>query len=62
MAVDYFWVYQPLVAMITPPGEPRPSGFVWYHNASKHINEAHLTLALVAALIACWPARPRSPQ
>ena len=58
MVVDYVWIYQPLREMLIPPESPRPSNFAAYHNGSKYINEADVTLCLLAALLLCWPGRP----
>lgn len=64
MIADYFLIYEPLIAMITPPGSVRPSHFVGYHKASRHINEAGAVLSLAAALLLCWPGvrAPAQPQ
>ncbi|MBL8811199.1 MAG: hypothetical protein JNM43_13565 [Planctomycetaceae bacterium] len=58
---DYFWVYRPLQALIIPPGEARTQEFVTLHNRSRHINELHLTIALVAAVVICLPEKGRAP-
>jgi hypothetical protein len=55
--VDYKWVYQPLQVLITPPGQARTQQFIALHNQSRQINEVHLTIALVAAIIICLPER-----
>lgn len=60
MIADYFWIYQPLVEMITPLDKPPNPDFPAYHTASKHINELDLTLCFVAAVCICWPARNQS--
>ena len=57
MFVDYFWIYSPLAAMVMPPGQAKPSTFVAYHEASKHINLAGLIFAWVAAIALNWPMR-----
>ena len=54
---DYLWVYRPLQALIIPPGEARTQEFVTLHNRSRHINELHLTIALVAAIVICLPEK-----
>lgn len=56
MIADYVWIYQPLVEMVTPPGTTRTNDFEKYHNASKYINVADVTLCGVAAALLCWPA------
>jgi hypothetical protein len=58
MFVDYFGVYLPLAAMITPPGHVRPSQFDWYHRASMVINMAHVGLCLIAAILISRERRP----
>lgn len=57
MLADYFWIYTPLAAMITPAGSARPSHFQSYHAASEWINAAGLVVAFGAALLLCWPDR-----
>lgn len=54
-AIDFFYVYSPLQDLIVPPGKARTQEFVRLHNLSRHINEAHLLLMLIAALIAAGP-------
>ena len=56
MAVDYFWIYSPLAAMLNPPGQARPAAFVRYHEASKYINFAGLFCTLVAAIALNCPS------
>ncbi|QDV50181.1 hypothetical protein [Gimesia fumaroli] len=53
--IDYFWIYTPLEAMITPPGSPRPAEFRTYHQASKYINSVNILLSLTAAILANLP-------
>lgn len=57
---DYHWVYKPLQALIIPPGEVRSQAFLTLHNRSRHINELHLTIALIAAIIICLPEKASS--
>ncbi len=57
---DYHWVYKPLQALIIPPGEVRSQEFLTLHNRSRHTNELHLTIALVAAVIICLPEKASS--
>lgn len=60
--VDYFWVYQSLEAMITPPGSPRPAEFRSYHQASKYINSVNILLCLGAAILVSLPiTSPHQP-
>lgn len=56
MTVDYFWIYQPLLTMVTPPGQAKPAEFGSYHNASKWINLGGLILCLIAATLLNWPS------
>ena len=55
MALDYRFVYQPLLAMVTPPGVEKSSAFTQYHQASKYVNLVGLTLCLVASVALNWP-------
>lgn len=54
---DYKWVYQPLQVLITPPGQARTQQFMALHDQSRIINEVHLTIALIAAIIICLPEK-----
>ena len=54
MTVDYFWIYQPLLGMVTPPGQAKPAVFALYHEASKWINLAGLIACVMdSALLNC---------
>ncbi len=53
MVGDYIWVYQPLVEMVTPPGQSRPAEFVTYHKASKWLNALAISLCGIAAMFLC---------
>ena len=55
MVVDYFWIYQPLLEMVTPAGGAKPAEFVKYHEASKHINVVDLAILLIVTVMICWP-------
>ena len=55
--VDYKWVYQPLQVLITPPGQARTQQFITLHEQSRLINEVHLTIALIAAIVICLPEK-----
>lgn len=55
--VDYFWIYCPLEAMITPPGSPRPAEFHTFHQASKYINSLMILISLIAAIIVNLPEK-----
>lgn len=60
MFVDYVWIYLPLLRLVTPPGQPRDTNFIWYHEASKWINFAGLAFCLIASLLVNLP--PRRPK
>ena len=57
MVWDYFQVFQPLLQLITPPGQSRTEEFARLHNLSKLINEIDVSLCAVAAIILNWPVR-----
>lgn len=57
MSYDYQNVYLPLQKAITPPGQARSQEFMDLHQQSTRINITHLTLALLAAIIAA--SQPR---
>ena len=59
---DYIAVYSPLQQAITPPGQVRGPDFLSLHKQSELINEVHISLALLAAILICLPARPTSAQ
>jgi len=61
--LDYTLVYRPLQQLIDPPGQARSQEFVVLHERSRHANEAHLVLALIAATCANLPGKAslRSP-
>ena len=66
---DYKSVYLPLQELITPPGQARTQAFISLHNRSRVINEVHLTIALLAAVLLCLPdnltaaaKRPSCPE
>ncbi len=59
-AYDYVEVYLPLQKAITPPGQVRGPEFITLHKRSAFVNEIHLSLALLAALIICLPTRTES--
>lgn len=59
--VDYFWIYQPLEAMITPPGSTRPAQFRNYHQASKYINSLNILLTFIAAVLVNLPVLRQTP-
>lgn len=54
---DYVAVYSPLQRAITPPGQVRGPDFLSLHERSRFINEIHLSLALIAAILICLPSR-----
>ena len=60
--VDYGWVYRPLQELITPPGRARTEQFITLHQRSRLINEVHLSLALMAAIIVSLPRKQTLPR
>lgn len=56
-AYDYVEVYLPLQKTITPPGQVRGPEFITLHERSRLVNEIHISLALLAAIIICMPNR-----
>lgn len=50
MVADYLWIYTPLSALVTPPGQPRTMAFITLHHWSMRINTAHLVACLAAAI------------
>ena len=52
---DYAYVYSPLQHLIEPPGKSRTQDFIVLHERSRLINEIHLGLALLAAVVICIP-------
>ena len=56
MALDYQFVYRPLLAMVTPPGIEKTSAFKQYHDMSKYVNMFGLLLCLVASVALNWPS------
>ena len=59
---DYVAVYLPLQRAITPPGQVRGPDFLSLHQQSEFINGVHISLALLAAIMICLPARQSSDQ
>lgn len=55
MVFDYFFIYSPLVDMITPPGQARPANFITYHQWSERINGLDVGLCLIAGVLMLWP-------
>lgn len=51
MAADYVWIYSPLAAMLTPPGQTRTAAFVTLHHWSMRINTVHLAACFIAAMV-----------
>jgi hypothetical protein len=60
--VDYQTVYLPLEQLITPPGKARTQEFIVLHDRSRVINEVHLTIALLAAVLVCLPEKLRNAE
>jgi hypothetical protein len=61
-AYDYMEVYLPLQEAITPPGQVRGPDFITLHKRSATVNEIHISLALLAAILICVPNRTESPR
>lgn len=59
-AYDYQEVYLPLQKAITPPGQVRGPDFITLHERSATVNEIHISLALLAAILICMPNRTES--
>lgn len=57
MAFDYFLVYRPLAALITPPGKVRTAEFEVLHQRSENINLWNWGVCCVAAGFLNWPRR-----
>lgn len=53
-AVDWYWVYRPLAAMLESAA--LPESFRAYHTASRWINTAGLAISALAACVALWPS------
>ena len=62
MALDYAFIYQPLLAMVTPPGVEKTAAFKQYHNASKYVNLLGLALTLTASVSLNLPREKASSQ
>lgn len=60
MAIDYLWIYKPLLEMVIPPGQAKPARFRDYHQASKWINFANIAICLAATVLANWPVKSKS--
>ena len=54
---DYVEVYTPLQKAITPPGQVRGPEFISLHKQSALVNEIHITLAFLAAILICLPTK-----
>jgi len=52
---DYTFTYQPLIRLITPPGQKRTDDFTTLHNRSRIVNQVHLTIAMAAVIAASLP-------
>ncbi len=55
MSLDHAFIYQPLLALVTPPGVEKPPEFTRYHQASKYVNLIGLALSLTASVALNWP-------
>jgi hypothetical protein len=56
-AFDYQFVYTPLQVEITPAGRPRSQEFMALHVRSQLINEVHVGIAFLAAVVICIPSK-----
>lgn len=56
-ALDYWFIYRPLQALIIPPGQPRTEEFERLHRWSANVNFLHLLLMLTAAIQTSIPLR-----
>ncbi len=54
---DYFWVYRPLEAMLTPLGVPRSPDFPFYHKLTEALNSVAMLINLIAACRINWPGK-----
>jgi hypothetical protein len=54
-AYDYVSVYSPLQKAIIPPGQVRGPEFLSLHKQSEFINEIHVAVALLAAILITLP-------
>ena len=52
---DYVAVYSPLLNAITPPGQVRGPDFVLLHEKSALVNEIHISIAFLAAILISLP-------
>jgi len=52
---DYVAVYSPLQKAITPPGQVRGPDFVVLHQESALVNEIHISIAFLAAILISLP-------
>lgn len=57
---DHRIVYQPLEALITPPGQPRGDEFERLHHLSKRANMVHVMVMAFAGILAMLPLKPES--
>lgn len=55
MAADYHFIYQPLQALIIPPGNVRTTEFQSLHNWSRYANQLHVGIAMFAAILSSIP-------
>lgn len=58
-ALDYWFIYRPLQALIIPPGQPRADEFERLHRWSANVNSLHVLLMLIAAVQTAIPIRGR---
>lgn len=59
MTLDLRLIYQPLAALITPPGQVRTDEFERLHNLSKRANMVHVMVIAFAGILSMLPLKPR---
>ncbi|MCR9198646.1 MAG: hypothetical protein NXI04_08390 [Planctomycetaceae bacterium] len=59
ITLDYLFVFQPLLELITPAGQVRTQEFVRLHNLSRYANQAHIMVMMIAGVVAAWPLPAR---
>lgn len=58
MTLDQRLIYQPLEALITPPGQARGDEFERLHTLSKRANMVHVMVIAFAGILAMLPLKP----
>jgi len=60
LLADYLFVYGPIAEMLRATDAARPASFRTYHQVSEVLSAVEAGLALIAALLLCWPVAPAS--